>query len=108
MASIRDIEALKDTREALENEVLVHRKLEALRSMSAEVEYLARKEKLLEIYENQECRLILAPAISNAEYLTSLWSTVANWNRDKEFWILQIFQNLNVDYMFMMVTSVDP
>ncbi|KAL2631405.1 hypothetical protein R1flu_016091 [Riccia fluitans] len=105
VGSIVDLESLKEVKEAFDNEFLVKSKLESLSDLKAEVERLKKKEKLLNIPENEECSYLITPASLRVEHLVFLWSTVADWIRNKDQWMQQRFQRLNVEYMFVMVQT---
>lgn len=103
IGSIVYLESLKDIKEAFDNEFLVQRKLDSLNQLRAEIERLKKKERLLNISENEECILMITPAAIRVEHLMFLWSTVADWIRNKDQWMQQRFQRLNVEHMFVMV-----
>ncbi|OAE34258.1 hypothetical protein AXG93_4605s1220 [Marchantia polymorpha subsp. ruderalis] len=105
IGSIVYLESLKDIKEAFDNEFLVQRKLDSLNQLRAEIERLKKKERLLNISENEECILMITPAAIRVEHLMFLWSTVADWIRNKDQWMQQRFQRLNVEHMFVMVQT---
>ncbi|KAL3689255.1 hypothetical protein R1sor_015564 [Riccia sorocarpa] len=105
VSSIRDLESLKEVKEAFENEFLVKSKLESLSELKGDIEMLKTKEKLLNITENEECSDLITPAVQRVDHLVFLWTTVAEWIRNKDQWMQQRFQRLNVEHMFVMVQT---